>query len=416
MQFSTTLIAAVAAILPLVSAHCRLIEPLPYNGGTDNSPLDAGGANFPCKFAGAMTPPSNITTFVAGQPGQFVIQGSAVHGGGSCQISITYDDPPTKNSVFKVIKSFEGACPISAVGNLPADPNNDLPPLDFTIPADIKGGKAVFVWTWFNRIGNREMYMNCAPINIQGGSTSDGAYQALPDMFVANIAVPQKQCTTTEGEDIIFPNPGKDVTQASSGTNLAPACGSGSGTGSGSGSGSGASSAAPAVTTQPALVGGAATATDSVGTSFTPITEPSSAHGAAPTAMTSVTSMMTVTTMMTVSSGAPVATSAAAGPVATTSAPSPSAGSGSTATGGNMIMGPCDSTKATIICHSNPSVYSECYNNNMEYGPFAVPPGTKCVSANGGSFQAIAGGSKGRRALRQVHEHLKRNAFRFHGH
>ena len=40
--------------------------------------------------------------------------GSAVHGGGSCQISLTKDLKPTKDTDFRVILSIEGGCPASA--------------------------------------------------------------------------------------------------------------------------------------------------------------------------------------------------------------------------------------------------------------------------------------------------------------
>lgn len=40
--------------------------------------------------------------------------GSAVHGGGSCQLSLTKDLKPTKDTDFRVILSIEGGCPASA--------------------------------------------------------------------------------------------------------------------------------------------------------------------------------------------------------------------------------------------------------------------------------------------------------------
>lgn len=290
-----------------------------------------------------MAPTDTMTPGVASS---FSLMGSAIHGGGSCQASITYDNPPTPNSVFKVVQSYEGGCPFSADGNLPANPDNALPAIPVTLPDGLAAGEAVFVWTWFNRIGNREMYMNCAPITIGGSETSTSVFDGLPDMFVANIGVPQSACTTKETFDIQFPNPGNNVITVDSGK-FTPAC-------EGSGSARPSSATPPAVTTQPALVGGGSTPTESVGTVFTPINGPSSSAAAAPPPMTTM-----MTTMMTVTTSAPVATSAAAAPVPTAPAASPSAGAGGATQVGGMVMGACDSSKQSIICHDDPSVYSQ---------------------------------------------------------
>ena len=66
----------------------------------------------------------------------------APHGGGSCQFSLSYDNGAT----FNVIHSIEGGCPLDAVMNKYTVPIPDNAPA-----AD----RALFAWTWFNRIGNR---------------------------------------------------------------------------------------------------------------------------------------------------------------------------------------------------------------------------------------------------------------------
>ena len=73
------------------------------------------------------------------------LEGSAIHEGGSCQLSISEDG----GSTFKVIKSFMGNCPAAAGVTLNVD-----------IPKDVKSGDVVFAWTWNNNTGNREFYMN----------------------------------------------------------------------------------------------------------------------------------------------------------------------------------------------------------------------------------------------------------------
>jgi hypothetical protein len=97
-------------------------------------------------------------------------------------------------------------------------------------------------WTWFNKVGNREMYMNCAPIKVSGGSGK--GFEQLPDMAVANIAG-QGSCATSETFDYTFANPGKYVTKAGKGPYKELCGGAASSGGSGSTGGSG-SSGAPA--------------------------------------------------------------------------------------------------------------------------------------------------------------------------
>ena len=76
--------------------------------------------------------------------------------------------------------------------------------------------------TWFNRLGNREMYMRCHKATI-GGSGAKGAFDALPNMFVANIQT--TTCKIAEGISVNFPNPGSQV-QGSGNGNPTGACGS----------------------------------------------------------------------------------------------------------------------------------------------------------------------------------------------
>lgn len=251
-----------------VNAHMIMTNPVPYSKDSiNNSPLAADGSDFPCKLRPNVFEVTQENNIQIGTLHPLTFEGSAVHGGGSCQISLTTDRQPTKQSEWKVITSYEGGCPANTDGNLPggstmADPFK----FNFTIPDGIAPGKYTLAWTWFNRIGNREMYMNCAPVTITGGSSkrSDQAEKVpfiekrtanFPPMFVANV----NGCTTKEGIDIRFPQPGSDIQYLGSPSNLAPAgepactgtptfggagdTGSGS-SGSGSGSGS-ASSVAP---------------------------------------------------------------------------------------------------------------------------------------------------------------------------
>ena len=74
------------------------------------------------------------------------------------------------------------------------------------MPANLPSGKnVVFAWSWFNKFGNREMYMNCALVNIQG---VPGGQLTGPPIFTANIG---GTCHTLEPEEFVYPNPGPQV-------------------------------------------------------------------------------------------------------------------------------------------------------------------------------------------------------------
>jgi hypothetical protein len=248
MFYAKTL--AVAALFAGSNAHMRMKSPAPFpsqsqsiasQNGAVNGPLLEDGSNFPCKYTGPETYSGGpVNTYAKGATATLETIGSAVHGGGSCQISITYDTQPTKDSVWKVIHSIEGGCPArNQAGNLPANADFENPDTyQFTIPEDIPSGQGVIAWTWFNRIGNREFYMNCGSVEITGDGGDQASYDALPDMLVLNIA---GHGLTTEGNDFIFANAGNSVEdnigpygEVTIGTGGASDSGSGSGSGSGS--------------------------------------------------------------------------------------------------------------------------------------------------------------------------------------
>lgn len=163
----------------IASAHIQMSKPYPIRsplnknatGKKDYSytnPLDSSGKNYPCK--GYQNDPwSSQATYQPGGSYEMELEGSATHGGGSCQISLTYD----LGKSFHVIESMLGNCP---------DPKK----YEFTIPSDAPSGKALLAWSWFNKIGNREMYMNCAMVTIGGGSNSTEGNSTVSDRFKTN--------------------------------------------------------------------------------------------------------------------------------------------------------------------------------------------------------------------------------------
>jgi hypothetical protein len=161
-MFFNTLVAA-TGFAAFTAAHVVISEPKPFAvPALHNGPIQPDGSDFPCQSSGTYQTGgvTNVMPLGSRQPLAFV--GTAVHGGGSCQVSITYDTAPTKNSVWKVIHSIEGGCPArDTPGNLGNDPNFKVPfDYSFPLPTDIPTGNATVAWTWLNKIGNREFVSN----------------------------------------------------------------------------------------------------------------------------------------------------------------------------------------------------------------------------------------------------------------
>ncbi|CAF9921599.1 MAG: hypothetical protein HETSPECPRED_004593 [Heterodermia speciosa] len=290
MQFSKTWLALLGS--GLASGHMIMKTPTPYGASSlNNSPLVADGSDYPCKQRpGVYDKGSASNTMPVGSPQTLSFTGSAVHGGGSCQLSLTKDLKPTKDSKFSVILSIEGGCPASTAGNLGSDPNGSgASTFQYSIPKDVAPGEYTLAWTWFNKIGNREMYMNCAPITVTGSKKRDlNATEAfvlndtilpkrdlssLPEMFKANIQSVSGDCHTADSADLAFPDPGSVVQKKGSGALNPPTgnCGSSSGAGSASSAGGSAggsasgstSSTQPSAAAQPSAAGSSAGSTGS---------------------------------------------------------------------------------------------------------------------------------------------------------
>lgn len=389
-MFITSKVIAALMGASMVNAHMIMSTPTPYSKDSlNNSPLAADGSDFPCKLRdNAFEAPSTETIIAIGESHPLSFIGSATHGGGSCQISLTTDLKPSKSSEWKVIKSFEGGCPANVDGNMSGGPDvTDPYSFNFTIPDGISAGKYTLAWTWFNRIGNREMYMNCAPITVSGGSSKRSPEElerraaSFPPMFVANV----NGCTTPESVDIRFPQPGDIVEYVGESTNLAKegseACtgtatfgGSGdttsgsssSGSDSGSDSGSGSSvSASPAFSTVPAE--SASTAPASVSAAPVPEATPSSSPAETEPEPTS---------------------SSAAAPAPVTTSSSSGSGSASSSSSG-ALTGSC-STEGQWNCISGTS-FQRCSSGTWSTAQ-QMSTGTQCNA--GQSAELVVTASK----------------------
>lgn len=344
---ATTSTALLAALAGSASAHMMLSFPAPLNskynqfadsGKIDYSytaPLAADGSDYPCKgYQSDLGTPAGQSTasFAVGGQGNITVVGGAAHGGGSCQISLSTDGAKS----FKVIKSIIGNCPTNGEGNF-----------DFTVPSDVPAGDAVLAWSWNNRIGNREFYMNCAAVTLTGGSAkrepSDkraASFSSAPDIFVANIG---NGCNVAEGGDVEYPNPGSDVTNNSDNPEApSGSCGS-SGSSSGSGSSDSGAAASPsssaAAEATPAYVTplrAASSEFSSSSPSSYAYTYSNSLGGIFATVSASVevpAATQPATTLATVTSATPTPTPEAAEPAAATPATPATSDSGSTAAG-----------------------------------------------------------------------------------
>lgn len=203
-----------------------------------------------------------------------------------------------------VIHSIEGGCPAKGVaGNLGADNSASTPDPDvysFTVPTGVAPGAYTLAWTWFNKVGNREMYMNCASIKVTSGSNKRDTYlnetefampeldsrdtPSFPAMFVANI--PTSDCLTADSKDVEFPDPGTSVEKDGVASDLipptGPKCGASGGSASSDSSSSGSS--------------GAQVASPSGGSSAAPSVAPSPAAAAAAPSVVAAAAGSTKTT------------------------------------------------------------------------------------------------------------------------
>ncbi|KAF2747321.1 lytic polysaccharide monooxygenase [Sporormia fimetaria CBS 119925] len=209
MVTNMNLLGALLAMAPGVFGHMIMQQPVPY-GSPNNSPLDRSGSDYPCKNV-----PYTINTMnnwpVGSEQTIDFGGGTAVHGGGSGQVAVTLDKNPTAASKFKVIHSIEGGWPLG--------------PVKITLPKELPNGQYTALVSWFNRIGNREMYANCAPITVTGGSDDPSSLDSLPDLALANVNVGAgATCGTKESSDYTFENPGEYVTRQGPGPFI-PLCG-----------------------------------------------------------------------------------------------------------------------------------------------------------------------------------------------
>jgi hypothetical protein len=343
MSFRSAILAA-AFLATAANAHVTMLEPVIYSQDKaliDTAPLMP--AQFPChaQYGFEVT---KMNPVAVGAKMQVKLKGSAIHGGGSCQLSVTTDMAPTKDSKFKVIKSFEGNCPSEADATL-----------DYELPASIPNGKATFAWSWFSVLsGGPELYMNCAPIEVTGGASDTTAFDALPDMLVANLGS-ATTCQSVTGSPVKFPNPGAVLASGGDKPAMLP-------TGDCGATGTTPPASSPSAPSTPSMapVASAPSAPPPEETELTCEPDETPAPSAAPIATPAPSSVV---------APSPIATSAPAAPPVASTAPLPV---DPPVTGGSTC-----STNGAVVCKST-TQFGLCNNGSIVWQ--AVAPGTTCVN------------------------------------
>jgi hypothetical protein len=238
MTLSSATMATMALFLSTVYAHVVMNTPNGFpNLRVQSSPLGQGIA-FPCQFGPSASQYdfSNSTKVAAGDKTLLSFIGSAVHGGGSCQVSVSKTASANPKD-WKVIQSMIGGCPatitvsdgnldtINTVNGYPDGQHCASPDSTETdcvksymiqVPKGVPSGQYFFSWSWFNKVGNREMYMNCAPVEVTSGGSDASYLDSLPSMFMANVN--GQPCTTFDNGPaqgvLDIPNPGNNVVRS----------------------------------------------------------------------------------------------------------------------------------------------------------------------------------------------------------
>ncbi|KUI62682.1 hypothetical protein VP1G_09788 [Cytospora mali] len=377
----TSIVASALALSGMCSAHMILANPKPY-GDPNNSPLTS--SDYPCQISGSAATfysTSGLSnTATAGESITMSFTGSAVHGGGSCQIALTTDMQPSKTTRWSVILSIEGGCP-SKDGTTPST-------YDVKIPSDIPAGDYSYAWTWTSKLsGTQEYYMNCAPLTVKASSGSkkrstnirarSDVLDNYPPLAVYNLA-DINSCKSVLSSSPQYPFPGSTVEELATGD---PAFANITGTDcfatgvtyDGSSSGSSSSSSSSGSDTS-------GSSSSSSETSSQAVEATTAATSAAATSSGFLTSVVAATTSAAVMASTSAATSAAATATA--------ASSGSSSSTSSSSSGSC--TEGEYKCLSGGSTYQMCGAGGIWSTTMSVAAGTTCTPGTSTSLDIAA--------------------------
>jgi hypothetical protein len=166
-----TMLALMAMLITSSLAHMNMAYPPPrgYRGLPNVAEIDYSITSPTQQLCQGKPAGPIAAKFTAGQTVNVQLEGGAKHNGGHCQFSLSYDNGKT----FVVLRTIEQHCML------------DTTTYTVTIPSEAPSStNAIFAWSWINATGNREYYMNCADVEIQG---KPGGKLIGPEMLITSI-------------------------------------------------------------------------------------------------------------------------------------------------------------------------------------------------------------------------------------
>ncbi|KAF9915412.1 hypothetical protein BX616_006217 [Lobosporangium transversale] len=166
-------IISYSGILTIVSqAHVGLLRPCARGSPQAGCPAPSKGQRIDYDLSAPIgtsssrdaplcrqsTPSTTRTIVKAGHPLETTYLIGAAHGGGHCQWALSYDNGEN----WVVIKTIYRNC-------LKGLRTGQHYSISIPIPKSAPSGKATLMWLWNNALGVRELYSNCADIEIHGG-------------------------------------------------------------------------------------------------------------------------------------------------------------------------------------------------------------------------------------------------------
>ncbi|KAJ1914679.1 hypothetical protein H4219_004679 [Mycoemilia scoparia] len=211
-----SIISIISVLATLSYGHMGIADPKPRLTGENlRSPINTGGK----PLCGVAERGPTQATVKAGSTMTLKFDGSAIHGGGHCQFAVSYN-----NKDFAVIEDVLKDCFTSSAFGSSGNYKYDI-----KLPSELPSGDATIAWAWVNAIGNREYYMGCVDVKIEGGG-SGGSFSG-PELLVVNH--PTLGGGKTIPEFGGNPETGLDLFKARPKITVGPNAGSGGGGGGG---------------------------------------------------------------------------------------------------------------------------------------------------------------------------------------
>ncbi|KAG0332528.1 hypothetical protein BG000_009944 [Podila horticola] len=198
MIMKTSLVAAFVAVMSAMGtqAHVGLKTPCARGQPAAGCPAPPPGSSFDYDINSPIGTHDSISkpickntvpyttrkVYRAGETINTDYSVGASHGGGHCQWALSYDEGKT----WVVIKTMIRDCLKGVTGG-------QAYTVPVQIPANAPSGKVTFQWIWNNAIGNREMYSNCADIEIQGvnGGSISGVEPLYANYGPSSVYIPE---------------------------------------------------------------------------------------------------------------------------------------------------------------------------------------------------------------------------------